>query len=58
MAILIIIGILILFVAGGMFGWMIKGIEIILSFLGEGWSSIFGCLFWAFVIFVLLVGLL
>ncbi len=48
MTILTIIGvvvlILLLFVGGGLLGWLIKGIEMILSFLSEGCSHTLGCL--------------
>lgn len=48
----------ILFVGGGLFGWLLKGIEVIFSFLGKGCGNTMGCLFWVFIGFVLLVGLL
>lgn len=62
MEILIFIGLLLLlvllFVCGGLLGWLLKGIELIFNFLAQGCSNTMGCLFWLFVVFVLLVGLL
>lgn len=62
MTILTIIGVVVLivllFVGGGLLGWLIKGLEVVLNFLAEGWSNIFGCLFWVFIILLVLVGLL
>ncbi len=62
MGILAIIGfivvILIIFTGGGILGWILKGIGEIINLLAEGWSNIFGCLFWIFVVLLILVGLL
>ena len=33
-----------LLVAGGLFGWLMRGVEMVLSFLFEGWNNLFGCL--------------
>ena len=59
---LIIIGILLLialmFVGGGLLGWLLKCIELIFDFLAEGCGNIMGCLFWVFIGFVLLIGIL
>lgn len=61
MGILAIIGfivvILIIFTGGGILGWILKGIGEIINLLAEGWSNIFGCLFWIFVVLLILVGL-
>ena len=62
MTILAIIGVVVLivllFVGGGLLGWLIKGIEMIFSFLSEGCSHTLGCLVWIFIGFCLLVVLL
>lgn len=62
MEVLAIIGILLIllaiFTGGGILGWILRGIQGIFSLLAEGWSNIFGCLFWAFIILLVLVGLL
>lgn len=62
MEVLAIIGILFILLAiffgGGILGWIIRGIQGIFSLLLEGWSNIFSCLFWVFVILLVLVGLL
>ena len=59
---LAIIGILLIllaiFTGGGILGWILRGIQGIFSLLAEGWSNIFGCLFWVFIILLVLVGLL
>lgn len=47
MEFLIIIGIillvLILFVIGGLFGWGLKAVQGLFSFLFQGWTNILGC---------------
>ena len=62
MTILTIIGVVVLigllFVGGGLLGWLIKGFEILFSFMSEGCNHTLGCLFWVFVILLVLVGLL
>ena len=62
MTILTIIGIIVLivllFVGGGLLGWLIKGVEIVFSFLSEGCSHTLGCLFWVFIGFCALIALL
>jgi len=62
MEILAIIGLIILglaiFTGGGILGWMLKGIGEIIDLLTEGWSNIFGCLMWAFIVLLILAGLL
>lgn len=59
MTILTIIGvfvlIVLLFVGGGLLGWLIKGIEVVFSFLLEGCSHTLGCLLWIFIGFCVLV---
>lgn len=62
MGILAIIGfivvVLVIFTGGGILGWILKGIGEIINLLAEGWSNIFGCLFWIFVVLLILVGFL
>ena len=62
MEVLAIIGILLIllaiFTGGGILGWILRDIQGIFSLLAEGWSNIFGCLFWVFIIILVLVGLL
>ena len=62
MTILTIIGVVVLivllFVGGGLLGWHIKGLEVILSFLSEGCSHTLGCLFWIFIVFCALIALI
>ena len=59
MTILTIIGVFVLiilfFVGGGLLGWLIKGIEVVFSFLLEGCSHTLGCLLWIFIGFCVLV---
>ncbi len=59
MNILTIIGVVVLivllFVGGGLLGWLIKGLEAVFTFLSEGCSHTLGCLFWIFIGFSVLV---
>lgn len=54
MEILAIIGIILLigllFVGGGLFGWLLKGIGSILEFLFQGWGSCLKVIIWIFLI--------
>ena len=47
-----------MFVGGGLLGWLLKCIELIIDFLAEGCGNTMGCLFWMFIGFVLLIGIL
>lgn len=62
MEILVVVGIIVVifvvFTGGGIFGWLLHGIGKIFSLLAEGWSNIFSCLFWVFIVLLILVGLL
>ena len=62
MTILAIIGvvvlIILLFVGGGLLGWVIKGLEVVFNFLLEGCSHTLGCLFWIFIVFCALIALI
>jgi hypothetical protein len=59
MTILTIIGVVVLivllFVGGGLLGWLIKGLEAVFTFLSEGCSHTLGCLFWIIIGFCVLV---
>lgn len=54
----IIVLIIVLFIFFGLAGWLLKGLGVVFDFLMEGCSTSFGCLFWVFIILVLLLGLL
>lgn len=62
MEVLAIIGVIVIilaiFTGGGILGWILQGIQGIFNLLAEGWSNIFGCQFWMFIIILVLVGLL
>jgi hypothetical protein len=62
MTILTIIGVVVLivllFVGGGLLGWLIKGLEVVFTFLSEGCSHTLGCLFWIFIVFCALIALI
>ena len=45
----IIVLIALLFVGGGLLGWLIKGVEVVFSFLMDGCSNTLGCLLWIFI---------
>lgn len=61
MEILAVIGliviVLIIFTGGGILGLLLKGVGEIFNLLAEGWSNIFGCLFWIFIVFFLLLAI-
>ena len=49
----LVVLILLIFVGGGLFGWVVQGFQKIISFLVDGcWSSI-GCMLW--IIFGLII---
>ena len=56
-----VIGIVILFIIAyivlGLLGWGMKGIGVIFDFLWEGCSTSIGCLFWAVIVLLLIVGM-
>ena len=54
----VVILIVLLFVGGGLLGWLIKGLEVIFSFLSEGCSHTLGCLFWIFIGLCALIALI
>ena len=59
MTILTIVGIIVLivllFVGGGLLGWLIKGVEVVFSFLMDGCFHSLGCLLWIFIGICLIV---
>ena len=59
MTILTVIGVVVLitllFVGGGLLGWLITGGEVVFNFLSEGCSHTLGCLFWIFIGFCVLI---
>lgn len=51
---LIVIGACLLFFFGGLFGWVVKFVSMIFSFLMDGcWSSM-GCISWIIIGFIIL----
>ncbi|MBO7137471.1 MAG: hypothetical protein J6V92_03280 [Bacteroidaceae bacterium] len=61
MEILAVIGILLVilmvFIGGGLLGWVLKGLGVVFDFLWDGCSTSLGCLFWVVVGFLLLASL-
>lgn len=59
MGILAVIGIILLvvmlFVCGGLLGWLFKVIEIVFDFLLSGWSSCMRVIIWIILIVLLLM---
>ena len=56
-AIGIILLLILAFVFLGLLGWGLKALRWVFEFLQEGCSTSFGCLFWVFMAFLLLIGL-
>ena len=54
----IIILIILALLAFSLFGWALKGLEVVWDFLSEGCSTSFGCIFWIIAIIVVLMALL
>ena len=61
MDVLTVIGIIVLiiiaFVCFGLLGWVLKAFGWVFDFLQEGCSTSLGCLFWVFIVLILLIGL-
>ena len=61
MEILGIIGIIVLivffFVAGGLLGWIVKGLGVVIDFLFKGWGSCLSVIIWIFLFIVVLMAL-
>lgn len=61
MEILTIIGlialIVLIFVGGSLLGWLIKGLEVVFSFLWDGCSSTLGCFFWVIAGIIIVLAL-
>jgi hypothetical protein len=53
---LIILG-LIVFVGLGLLGWVLKLLGYVLEFLWDGCSTTIGCLFWVFIIIIVLMAI-
>ena len=53
----VIILLLIIFTAGGIFGWLLKGLGAIFEFLLEGWGSCLRVIAWIVIIFFVLLAL-
>jgi hypothetical protein len=53
-----VIGIVIIaYIVLGLLGWGLKGIGVIFDLLWEGCSTSIGCLFWAVIVLLLIVGM-
>ncbi len=53
--IIVLIGAILLFFFGGLFGWVVKFVSMIVSFLMDGcWSSM-GCISWIIIGFLILL---
>lgn len=61
MEILIIIGIIVLilviFTAGGILGWLLKGVGAVFELLLDGWGSCLKVIVWIVLIFLFLLAL-
>ena len=53
----VIILLLIIFTAGGIFGWLLKGLGAIFEFLLEGWGSCLRVIVWIILIIILILAL-
>lgn len=53
---LIVLG-LIVFVGLGLLGWVLKLLGYVLEFLWDGCSTTIGCLFWVFIIIIVLMAI-
>ena len=53
---LIVLG-LIAFVGLGLLGWALKLLGYVLEFLWDGCSTTLGCLFWVFIIIIVLMAI-
>jgi hypothetical protein len=54
-AIGIIILVFIIFVCGGVLGWILEILGYVFEFLWQGFVKSLGCLFWVFIIFCALL---
>lgn len=54
----IIFLVIILFILGGICGWVLKAIGYVIEFLFNGCLNSLGCLFWGGMILLLLLGLM
>ena len=53
----IIVLILIIFTAGGILGWLLKGLGAIFEFLLSGWGSCLRVIFWIILVLIALLAL-
>lgn len=53
----IIVLVILAFVFLGLSGWVLKVFGWVFDFLQEGCSTSFGCLFWVFVVMLLIIGM-
>ena len=53
----VIVLIIIIFIGGGILGWLFKGFGAIFEFLLEGWSSCLRVIFWIILIIILILAL-
>jgi len=53
----IIVLLLIIFTAGGIFGWLLKGLGAIFEFLLEGWGSCLRVIVWIVLIILFLLAI-
>ncbi len=53
----IIVLILIIFTAGGILGWLLKGLGAIFEFLLVGWGSCLRVIFWIILVLIALLAL-
>ena len=53
----VIILLLIIFTAGGILGWLFKGLGAIFEFLLEGWGSCLRVIFWIVLIILFLLAI-
>ena len=49
--------IVVLFVGGGLLGWVLKGLGVIFEFLGKGCSTTLGCLVWVVIILIVVASM-
>lgn len=53
---LIVLGLMV-FVGFSLLGWVLKLLGLVFGFLWDGCSTTFGCLFWVFVIIIVLMAI-
>lgn len=53
--IIVLIGAILLFFFGGLFGWVVRAIGMVFSFLWDGCLSSMGCAGWIIIGFIILL---